>query len=135
MLEALIRTTIRWNPVSEVGFENFRITSEWGDPNGVFGKQTFVHHLSALMDYGWQALFIQHARDSWVRNMVFDSLSGVLRFDNCMQSVAMNNIVQGKSGHSSFLTTQGYGNMFRCECGSLPRPSANVHAHSCQSLP
>jgi hypothetical protein len=45
--------------VSEVGFEKFRITSDWGDPNGVFGQQTFVHHLSGLMDYGWQALFIQ----------------------------------------------------------------------------
>jgi hypothetical protein len=63
--------------------------------------------------------------------MVFDSLSGVLRFDNSMQSVAMNNIVQGKSGHSSFITTQGYGIMFRCgfTSGAAANPFHSLPAH------
>lgn len=45
--------------------------------------------------------------------MVFDGVTAAMRMDTCMNSLAVTNVVTGKSGHSSFITTRGYGNMFR----------------------
>jgi hypothetical protein len=38
----------------------------------------------------------QHVLNGWVRNVVFDSLNCVARFDTCMNVVAVNNRLMGK---------------------------------------
>jgi hypothetical protein len=48
-----------------------------------------------------------------VRNVVFDSITSVLKFDTCLQATAVNNIIDGKAGHASFLSLRSYGTMFR----------------------
>jgi hypothetical protein len=51
-------------------------------------------------------------RNSWVRGVTFTSVSAAVEFETCLNSVGINNVVQGKSGHSSFVSKRGYGNLF-----------------------
>jgi hypothetical protein len=44
--------------IEEFGFENVRLVSEWGLPNGRYNYTTFRHHWEPMMNYGWQAIHI-----------------------------------------------------------------------------
>lgn len=46
-------------------------------------------------------------------------MSGIARFDTCYNTVAINNRLIGKQGHSGFLSLRGYGNLFRDNTDSI----------------
>ena len=91
-------------PIREVGIEGIRIETPWAE-------KAYRHHGSREMDYGWTGIRLQHARDSWVKDVHLHNLAQDISLSGCLQSTVRETVVSGTQGHHG-LTTTGWHNLF-----------------------
>ncbi|SHE36627.1 protein of unknown function [Mariniphaga anaerophila] len=89
---------LKWKPTvkrqafyENIGFENIRFEGNWHGP--------YIHHGSREMDYGWCALRIANACNSWVKNVAFHNLTWDLTVLESANVTVQNVTVSGTDGH------------------------------------
>lgn len=93
-----------YNGLEECGVEDILFTSNWKTYS-----EEFVHHKNAIHDNAYMAVAMEYAKNSWVRNCVFDSWNDALNFRAGYAVTVENVIFKGKKGHTSVHARTGYG--------------------------
>ncbi|EDY82772.1 hypothetical protein VDG1235_2395 [Verrucomicrobiia bacterium DG1235] len=89
--------------LEEIGVESIRFLGGW--------TEDFIHHRSARDDGAWSCLRLTSVRNSWVRDVTFDSWNYSLSlFDTSATSVLRVQLA-GVKGHFGIHTRRGYGNL------------------------
>eukprot|EP00123_Amoebidium_parasiticum_P016720 comp23560_c1_seq1/m.39800 comp23560_c1_seq1/g.39800 ORF comp23560_c1_seq1/g.39800 comp23560_c1_seq1/m.39800 type:complete len:922 (-) comp23560_c1_seq1:551-3316(-) len=97
-----------FNYIEDVGVESMTISSDWATIPGAFS-----HHTSAMHDYGWQPIGMRNVRNGWVRDVVFESVSGAVMMESVITCTVQNIRVVGKQGHFGVSLKRGYGTLIK----------------------
>ncbi len=79
------------NLIENCGFEDIHFKGNFKDP--------FQHHKDYIHDYGWHAVSMRLAANSWVRRSKFSNVSLAAKFHSVYASTMMNIVVDGNAGH------------------------------------
>lgn len=93
--------------ISEVGIEGIRFASDWANH-----PDTFSHHKNAVVDYAWNAVYLENVRNSWVRDTEFRDWNQCLVVDRSIAVTVKDVEFTGKPGHASFYARYSYGVLF-----------------------
>jgi hypothetical protein len=108
MVQAAPFELYTYNSLHECGVEDILFTSNWKTY-----PEEFVHHKNAIHDNAYMAVAMEYAKNSWVRNCVFDSWNDGLNFRAGYAVTVENVIFKGKKGHTSVHARTGYGVLIR----------------------
>lgn len=97
-----------YTSMQECGVEDILFTSNWKTY-----PEEFVHHKNAIHDNAYMAVAMEYAKNSWVRNCVFDSWNDGLNFRAGYAVTVENVVFKGKKGHTSVHARTGYGVLIR----------------------
>lgn len=93
-----------FSSIEECGVEDILFTSNWKNY-----PEEFVHHKNAIHDNAYMAVGMEYAKNSWVRNCVFEDWNDGIFF-RAGYAVTIENVdFKGKKGHTSFHARTGYG--------------------------
>lgn len=93
------------NFIEGVGIENLRIESAFaGD---------YSHHKNWEVDYGWSAIYLHNARNSWVRDVVIEDMTQDIQLNNSMNITIERVIIDGKNGHHGIKLNNSWFNLVK----------------------
>ena len=94
--------------MEECGVEDILFTSNWKEY-----PEDFLHHKNAIHDNAYMALGMEYAKNSWVRNCVFQDWNDGIFFRAGYGVSVLNVTFKGKKGHTSVHARTGYGVLIR----------------------